>query len=189
MLLWTIQPLEVVDILETKGIFTCDTRLSENFEDFHDAYLWLVDEMDKRNIPHPTNLSLPLWAWHTRNYNHKKPDFRTIGLGCPGERCACIEFEIPDELVLLSDYNSWHYALNKMWFDDSKNEEEWEKNQDWYDTLEPSIRNKMMVDSWQKIFDITPIKDEWVSNGAYVQAVFWELKKDMVKSIKYFTAR
>ena len=72
MKLWTVQPLEVVDILEKDGVFTCDEKLSENYSDFYDAYNWLVGEMDKRNIPHPSHLTLPLWAWHTRNYQHKR---------------------------------------------------------------------------------------------------------------------
>jgi len=105
MILWTIQPVEVVEILERDGHFSCKTELSENYEDFRDAYDWIINEMDKRGIARPANTDLPLWAWHTYDWKHKKPDFRTKGLGCRGERCACIEFEIPDEQVLLSDTN------------------------------------------------------------------------------------
>lgn len=189
MRLWTVQPLEAVEILERDGVFTCDECLSINWGDFHDAYVWLVDEMDNRNIHHPEGLTLPLWAWHTRNWKHKKPDFRTIGLGCPGHRYVCIEFEIDDKDVLLSDYDNWHFVLNRSWFDDSKNEEEWEKLHEWYDSLDWPTREKMMLESWQKIFDVEPEKTDWGCKGAYVQATFWELRKDMVKDIKYFTAR
>jgi hypothetical protein len=184
MILWTIQPPEVVKILEEFGNFACDANLSENFEFFHDAYLWIAGEMDKRNIPHPNNLSLPLWAWHTRNYKHKKPDFRTIGLGNTGERYACIEFEIPDELVLLSDFDSWHYVLNKIWIDNSKDEEEFEKLDKWYENLENSVKEKVMIDSWQNIFDITPRTGKYDANGSFVQATFWKLDKDMISSMK-----
>lgn len=189
MKLWTIQPVEIVDVLKHEGVFRCDVNLSENYEDFHEAYTWIVKEMDKRKIYHPAGLELPLWAWHTRNWKHKKPDFRTTGLGCPGERYACIEFEISDEDVLLSDYNNWHYVLNRGWFDDSKNEEEWEKLQEWFDTLPPNEREKLRVESWQKIFDVEPYEDEWSSKGSYIQATFWELRKEMVKDIKYFKSR
>lgn len=80
MRLWTIQPVEVVNILERDGVFTCDPEKSEYYNAFYDAYLWIAAEMDKRNIPHPDGIKLPLWAWHTRDWKHKKPDLRTTGL-------------------------------------------------------------------------------------------------------------
>lgn len=189
MILWTIQPVETVDILARDGIYTCNTSLSENYSDFKEAYLWLVNEMDKRHIPHPQNIELPLWAWHTRDWEHKEPDFREPGLGIPGIRYACIEFEIPDEYVLLSDYNNWHYVLNKSWFDDSRNEDEFDELHEWFDSLDEATRYSKTVDSWQKIFDVKPEKSDWEPKGAYVQATFWELKADMVRDVKYFTAR
>lgn len=189
MRLWTIQPPEVVDIINTTEQFTCDTTLSENYKDFHDAYHWLVNEMDKRNITHPQHLTLPLWAWHTRNAKHKKPDFRYMGLGVRGTRYACIEFEIPDNQVLLSDYDKWHNVLNKSWYDDSTNESEFDELQAWFDTLEPQERHKLTIDSWQKIFDTTYRKSQWDSNGEYIQATFWVLEKSMIRDIKYFIAK
>ena len=58
--------------------------------------------MDKRQITHPKDLTLPLWAWHTRDWKHKKPDLRNIGLGTPGEKSVCIEFEIDDKVCFIS---------------------------------------------------------------------------------------
>ena len=96
MILWTIQPVEVAEILQRKGEFSCDAVLSDNYEDFSEAYDWLVLEMDKRGIEHPQNIELPLWAWHTHDWKHKKPDLRKKGYGYRGEHYACIEFEIPE---------------------------------------------------------------------------------------------
>lgn len=160
MRLWTIQPVEVVNILERDGVFTCDPEKSEYYNDFHDAYLWIAAEMDKRNIPHPDGLKLPLWAWHTRDWKHKKPDLRTTGLGTPGKSYACIEFEIDDKNVLLSDYNSWHYVLNHCWFDDSQTENEWNALCDWFNSLKPEEKAKLTIESWQKIFDVTKQKND-----------------------------
>lgn len=39
MRLWTIQPVEVVNILERDGVFTCDPEKSEYYNAFYDAYL------------------------------------------------------------------------------------------------------------------------------------------------------
>lgn len=189
MKLWTIQPVEVMDIINTTGIFRCDEDKSDNFKDFHDAYLWLVKQMDAKNIKHPADVELPLWAWHTRNWEHKKPDLRNIGYGIPGERYVCIEFEIDDKEVLLSDYNAWHYVLNHGWYDDSTNIDEFEKNQKWFYSIPYSTQTELMQNSWQKVFNVEPDKDDWNKPGEYVQATFWELRKDMITNVRYFKAR
>lgn len=189
MRLWTIQPPEVVDIIEKTGRFSCEKEKSENYRDFHAAYLWLAEQMDARKIYHPEGLILPLWAWHTRDWKHKKPDFRTTGLDTPGKRCVCIEFEIDDSQVLLSDYINWHVVLNNSYFNDAYSEEEWDKQEAWYDSLNGVEKDLVMHDSWQKVFDVEPYENDFFSKGKYIQAVFWVLKKDMIRDIRYFTAR
>lgn len=189
MRLWTIQPAEIMDMINSVGKFTCDINKNENYEDFKEAYLWLVSEMDKRGILRPEGLQLPLWAWHTRNWKHKKPDLRESGLGCKGEKSVCIEFEIDDNAVLLSDFDNWHGVLNKWWLDGSKSETECDKLWEWYEKQPRDVQKKLMVESWQKIFDIEPEENEWFSKGRYVQATFWELRKEMIRQVKYFTAR
>lgn len=189
MRLWTIQPLEVIKIIEENGEFTCDTRLSENYEDFHDAYLWLVKQMDKRGIEHPKTLTLPLWAWHTFDKKHMQPNLGCGQLGVPNEKYACIEFEIPDNQVLLSDYNAWHYVLNRSWYDDSTNEEEWENMHAWFDSLNGEKKEELRKKSWQKIFNLEFRDSNWNSNGHYIQATFWVLKKSMIKNVTYFTEK
>lgn len=188
MILWTIQPEEVVDIINRDGVFTCNTKLSENYEDLKEAYDWLVSEMIRRNILPPTNVYLPLWAWHTRDWKHEVPDYVNESITTPGQKCVCIEFEIDDDKVLLSDYDNWHMVLNDCWFDDSTSEEEWDKLHEWYDTLDRTTQYVMKLESWQKVFDVTPSCSDWSIKGAYVQATFWELRKDMIRDIKYFTA-
>lgn len=189
MRLWTIQPPEVINILEKNGEFTCDTKLSENYKDFHDAYLWLVKQMDDKKIFHPDGLTLPLWAWHTFDKKHVQPNLASGMLGIPNQKCVCIEFEIPDKDVLLSDFDAWHYVLNNSWYDESKNEEEWENMHAWFDSLDFKTQQELIETSWQKIFDTTLINSDWNSNGHYVQATFWVLKKSMIKNVTYFTEK
>jgi len=188
MKLWTIQPVEVVKILEQNGVFSCDTSLSVNYDELKDAYQWMVQQMDKQNIPHPPHLNLPLWAWHTRNWKHKKPDFREKLKG-KGIHCACIEFEIPDEMVLLSDEEHWHFVLNDMWLSDAKNVEELDALDDWFDSLTLEEQQIIKEKSWEKVFDVEPYDDNWDCKGRYVQATFWELRLEMVRDIKYFISK
>lgn len=189
MRLWTVQPEEVFEILKKDGIFICNQDLAVYGEDFKRPYEWMTAQMDKRNIPHPENVTLPIWAWHTRNWEHKKPDLREAAYDKKGTKSVLIEIEIPDNEVLLSDYNEWHYVLNNSWNDDSMNEEEWEKMQEEFDNLSFVERERLKKESWNKIFDITPFQNEWRSKGQYIQACFWELRLKDVKKVWHFTCR
>ena len=189
MKLWTIQKSEVLDILERDGAYRTNTKLCENAE-LLDAYDWLNTYLEEKDAK-PEDVDYPIWAWYRHNSKEKKPDLRRAEYDAPGTKCVCLELEVPDEKVLLSDYDNWHAVLNQWWLDDSKNEEEWDKLHEWYDRLPLEERKTLMEKSWEKIFDIELREDitNWNSNGEYVQAVFWELKKEYVKKVQYFTAR
>lgn len=189
MRLYTVQPLEVLDILQSKGCFSCDSSLSEGgkCKEFRRAYNWIGTEMDKRKISHPERIELPLWAWHTRDWKRNADiSYNNYELGNTGEKYACIEFEIPDDQVLLSDYNAWHNVLNNTWYEDSTNEEEFEAMQTWFDSQDDETRRKLTVESWQKVFDVSPLKSNWLHRGRYIQATFWELRSDMIHNVKTF---
>lgn len=188
MRVFTVQPLEVLDIIEQTGYFTCTKEKSVNYVDFYDAYNWLVIEMIKRKIYPVEKDTLPLWCWY--KYGGKnKLDLRHSGLGMPKEKQVCLELEIPKEKILLSDYNAWHFVLNNSWLDDSINEKEFDQLHDWFDTLPYEKREQLKLNSWQKIFDIVPLKTDWLSKGYYVQGTFWCITKNMIKGKREFIAR
>jgi hypothetical protein len=145
--------------------------------------------MEYRIGRRPNGVSYPIWAWHTRDWKHKKPDLRNIGLGNKGEKSVCIEVEVPDNQVVLTDFDVWHFVLNKWYFDDSYSEEEWEKLHAKYDRLDRDVKEKVKIQSWQKVFDISPFQNEWCQRGRYIQATFWVLYLKDVKDVRFFTAR
>lgn len=187
MKLWMVQPVEAINIIEKTGAFTCDETKSD--KDFRKAYEWIAKEMDKRQIAHPKDLTLPLWAWHTRDWKQKKPDLRNIGLGTPGEKSVCIEFEIDDLQVLLSDFFAWHSVLNGGFYNDSHTEAEWNEKDAWYEALSGKQKGIETLKSWQKVFDVNAFENEFCQNGRYIQATFWKLTKEMITDVRYFTAR
>lgn len=191
MKLWTIQPIEVLQEIEEKGYFICNPQKSKNidFGNFSTAYNWLITQMNSRIKDKPSNVSYPIWAWHTRDWKHKKPDLRQSGYDTSGTKCVCIEVEIPDKDVLLSDFDAWHFVLNDWWLDDSQNEDEWDYNHNWFDNLPTDKQNELKLNSWQKIFDLTPVDSDWKCNGRYIQATFWKLNKKNITKIQYFTAK
>ena len=193
MRLWTIQPIEVWEELNKKGYFICNpikaNYISDKEWNFKEAYDWLVGQMEYRIGRRPNGVSYPIWAWHTRDWKHKKPDLRNIGLGNKGEKSVCIEVEGPDNQVVLTDFDVWHFVLNKWYFDDSYSEEEWEKLHAKYDRLDRDVREKVKIQSWQKVFDVSPFQNEWCQRGRYIQATFWVLYLKDVKDVRFFTAR
>lgn len=162
MKLWTVQPVEAINIIEKTGAFTCDETKSD--KDFKKAYEWIAKEMDKRQITHPKDLTLPLWAWHTKkDWKQKKPDLRNIGLGTPGEKSVCIEFEIDDLQVLLSDFFAWHSVLNGGFYNYSHTEAEWNEKDAWYEALSGKQKGIETLKSWQKVFDVNAFENEILS--------------------------
>ena len=189
MRLWTMQPPEVVDILMSDGVFRCDYTKSENREPcFQEAYAWLIGKMRER-IPSVDGVDYPVWAWHTYNGKHSKPDLRHSGFGNRGDKMVCLEIEIPDDAVVLSEFDDWHYVLNKVYLSMSKSSEEWEAADAYFDALPPDERDRVLVESWDNIFDLTPFENDWVARGKYIQATFWELRKENIVRMQKFSCR
>lgn len=192
MKLWTIQPLEVWNELQSKGYFVCDSEKSDfikSYKCFKDSYDWLVGEMEKRVGKRPKGINYPIWAWYIRDWKYKKPDLRESGYGLKGENLVCIEIEKKDRDVVLTDFDTWHFVLNNGYIDKSISEKEWEKNMAWFDSLPIRQQEKLKKESWQEIFNITPFKNDWMQRGRYVQATFWYLSLQEVQKIQIFKAR
>ncbi len=109
MKLFTIQPIEVVKILEEKGRFVCKYSKYMNWAEEDewneglDAYTWMISQMKKRIGPAPDEARYPVWAW-------AKNDDEFVNDSCaePGKTYARIELEIDPSRVLLSEFDGWH---------------------------------------------------------------------------------
>ena len=200
MRLWTIQPMEVYHLVMEFGIYRCDPYRSDLLKpmeeekagteldgQFGDAYDWLVRRMEKQIGPRPEGVIYPVWAWY-RYGGKNKPDLRRErwGTGNPGEKLACMLLEVPDEEVLLSDFGEWHYVLNKWPL--SESEEEAEQLDAWLESVSEAEKDAFLSVNWEKIFDTEPFENEWTSRGFDVQATFWELKREYVRGVRFFTA-
>ena len=182
MRLWTFQPIEVYEILKNKGIYRCDPNNNGVDKYLIKSYIWLVSEMEKRIGKRPNGVKLPIWAWHTTYWKHNKPDLRHVEFKC-SKPCLLMEIEIPDNQVVLTDFDAWHFVLNHWYLGKSTCEAEHDKEQAWLDTLTNKQRNIEIIKSWQRVFDISKYSNEWFSRGMFIQATFWELKLSQVKKI------
>lgn len=192
MRLWTIQPKELYERLKTDKVVHCDSALSEHIAEwgFGPAYDWLAVQMKRRVGQPPEGVIYPIWAWHTLDWKHRKPDLRCTEFRAYRGDQVCLELEIADKMVLLSDEELWHYVLNDWYYGDCTNEREMEKEDAWFDSLSPEKQTTVKVKSWEKIFNVSPpYESAWEYRGRYVQATFWELRLDQVVAVRNFKGR
>ena len=191
MKLWTIQQIVVYEELQKTGVFRCvPEKIPE--PSFADYYGWLIEHLKEKELP-PEGVTLPVWAWYRFNQKEKKPDLRHSCYGSRGEKMVCLEIEIPDEKVLLSDFDLWHFVLNNHYLDNcfypDYDDEDYEKTQKWFESISPEMQKIEKEKSWEQIFNIEPFENDWIIRGKYVQAIFWELTIDQIKKVQFFTAR
>lgn len=183
MIVWTIQPYEVYEEILEKGEFACDPRLSANLSEgaeFRRSYQWMIQQMIEKIGKAEKVGSYPVWAWYRRDYQRKRPDFRERR-DYPDE--VCIELDIPDEKVLLSDFDAWHFVLNDLYYSNATNDAEWERQAEWFSSLSEKEQEQVKEESWKRIFDISPRFGDWEHNGRMVQACFWKIEKAQVRKV------
>ena len=79
MILWTIQPLAVYNLLQSTGVYRCDPSLAF-MRDYPLQYRWLCDQMSKRISPPPGGVIYPVWAWYQWEPKRKRPDLIADGI-------------------------------------------------------------------------------------------------------------
>ena len=184
MKLWTIQPEKVFEEIQTKGFYHCD--IEQTSKNWLMQYDWLVSQMKKRIGLPPSGVKYPVWAWKRWRKDRVMPDlrFERWNCGCKGDKFFRLELEIPDEKVLLSDFDAWGIILNEGLL--SETEAECEELRRIYKLLSPDKQKEMRNKNWQGVFDITAFENDWCERGYSVQATFWELRKEQIRKVKKF---
>ena len=198
MILWTIQSIDAWKILQESGTLCCDRRLSDY--DFTEAYKWMAEQMHKR-LPFQQNVgAFPLWAWYQwGGERRERPDLRSTGHLSHGEEGVRIEFVLTDDLVLLSDFELWHYVLNYWYLPVSVADGEVfevelaQRGLSFYETkpLTDVLYHNRIQKSWERIFDIDWVEKDLTApkSEKSIQATFWELPMDSVRRVDKFIAK
>lgn len=130
---WTIQTIEKWN--EVKNSSYLLGVHDHIWPDFIEPYHWMMKQMDEK-IPNYKG-EYPIWVWTDR------PDLRESGHLNKGDRGVLLKIEIEDHRVLLSDFQAWHFVLNKWYFD----LEDFENDNSHFSQYE-------MEKSWEMIFNI-----------------------------------
>lgn len=163
MRLWSFQPEKVADELLSGHRFICDPRQSsyyDPYEEFRRAYDWIGAQVEER-VPRPDGVELPVWAWALNYGLAQRPDRRRMLFRNFARTDVILELEVPDELVILSDFDDWHCVLNDI---PIRTDAEWEHDADREFTVDETRR------SWQRIFS--------VEGREFVQACLWTIEPE-----------
>ncbi|MED4403727.1 DUF3841 domain-containing protein [Metabacillus fastidiosus] len=171
---WSIQDKQAwahalkVGYLEGNPDYIC-------IEDFYDSYEWMKKQMRKR-LP-SYNDEQPIWLWL------KKPDMRYAAHAERGTEIVRLTIELPEETVLVSDFDKWHIVLSEHFCSDTEEED---------DLFEQEKLEISKEESWERIFDLTRPRDpEWwgKEENAVYQAVTGRIYLDSIKKVEHFIAR
>lgn len=140
----------------------------------------------------PVGVIYPIWAWHTLEWQHKKPDLRRMEFRSYKGKHVCMEIEISENKVLLSDEVDWHFVLNDSYMPSAQHQEELDRQCERFEHLPEEEKIVAKEKSWEAIFTVAPPshnewnQSEWSQTGRYIQATFWELNLDQVRSVRHF---
>ena len=204
ILLWTIQNFLVYEQLQSTGHFFASKKRPAIEPCFQHAYDWISEKMIRRGIFPISNNSRPIWAWYQWEGKRKRRDMRFKGYAERGQKIVQLAIEIEDKEVLLSDFDKYHYVLNKWYLPadeaDSQNFEEECRtlgvnlyiNCD-NDQIKENTRIKdRIARSWDRIFDLASEEENIIFGLNYeksIQATFWEIRREQVVSSEVFIAK
>lgn len=184
MKIFTLQSQEVFNTLQSTGVFRATKSRAENlqspddFETFGKAYEYMTDIMLLKGIEKPLRydfkINTPIWGYYLHNGKHFV-DLRKETRVFPKGTC-CIELEIPDKDVLLSGYETWHFALNRWYLPENY----------WYtdDFKDVEHTTAEIENSWARCFS-----KEFLQHEKYIQGTFFEMRLNQVKNVRVFGSK
>lgn len=177
MKLWTIQYREAYEEMLQTGVLRANPEYITD-EIFRESYNWMAEQMKKRIGDPPEGVKWPVWAWYQWEGRRKRPDMRHHGRWSDkGAPIVLLTIDVPDNQVLLSDFDYWHSVLNDG------------------DIIFPYDENAVYSKeerqkSWENIFDYEcTFSDEELPGGLSTQATMWEIKAEWVLKAEHFRVR
>ncbi|MEL7608069.1 MAG: DUF3841 domain-containing protein [Bacillota bacterium] len=186
MRLWSIVPISsYVQLLNSKKL-----RSGPGYPKYNDevavchldaTHQWLSEQIVLRIGLPPKGVDHPVWAWHTLDGRHEKPDLRRSEFRIFREDQICLEIEIPHEKVVLIDAESLRMILNDEYCYDVGFEAELV----WYDRLPIEQKQRAKLASWDRAFNVFDKGHPCL----FIHAALWEIDISQVIGAKRFSGR
>lgn len=196
MKIYSFQRLFVWDCLQELGMYhpfhieAYDAFLRDEVGDwgFLKAYAWLREEMKKRQIESHISESHLCWGWAQWWGKKKMPDkrYKTVNRFFENEPFVMLELDVPENRILLTDFDAWHFVLNEWFLGSEKDMDTFDAQYDRHDkTIE--CREKIRQ-SWQLIFDLPRVCEhlEFKPEEQIVQATFFDILYTDVQKVHFF---
>jgi len=186
MRLWTRQHVSVWEEIMKVGCYFAKKEhielKNDTISDYYlELYHWYIRRAEKI-VPRERNDQYPIWA--STSY---KDRLQVV------EDTYLLELEVPEDCVVVTDFDKWGYVVN-YWYvpedkeDERKHNEELEKMgigdesaivMGHKGNFYPLLRDKILK-SWDRIFEIE--KHDCVMT----QATLWEIKKEWVIKVENY---
>lgn len=168
MKVYTVQRLETYYRMREQGYLIGDEKFV--WEDFKKPYQWMMKQMEKK-IEGYNGKDYPIWVWK-RKVNRNEHALLSKGI-----KGVILTLEIPEDKILWSDFDHWHFVLNNGPITESEDEESYPTE-----------------DSWEKIFDFNLLRsldNDWNGkfNEDWIQGVTPKITMSMVKKVTRFIAK
>jgi len=183
MKLYTFQPVAAYEAAKKRGYLTATEELAKEAwnegvdADFWDwvkpSYDFMLKQMAKR-LPNFTG-EYPIWAYAWR------VDLRCFRREYKSEQLL-MTLDVPEERVLLSCMDGWHFVMNNSYFAVSEKEYNRVCGEDGGRKVSKKVREK----SWERIFDLDlEYAPDWMGTGPKdLQACCDRVYLDEIKSIR-----
>lgn len=97
-----------------------------------------------------------------------------------------MEIDVSDDRVVISDFDEWSLILLNGLL--SNSEEEGIKLENEYNSLSEKNKKAFIDKNWERVFEIVNLNNGWTLRGYMIQATFWELRKEDIRSVRFFTS-
>jgi len=184
MIVWTMQPLTALDQIEATGSFRCDPKQSFNLtksDSLEGSYAWLMDRMRERIGPEPKGVVSPVWAWHTWNFERRSPDPDSPAFLRHSDSKVMLTLDIPENEFVLTDFDAWQNVMIKTYVSRAETESEYLALEEHLSRLSPDELSEEIRRSWENVFLTNRVETDYLVRGRYVQATFWEIKRDYIR--------
>ncbi len=183
MKLWTIQPLSALDEIEKTGAFRCREELSFNLskpDSLKKQYEWLIQRMEQKIGPRPEGVDYPIWSWHTWDFERQCPEADSAAFLKRTEDKVLLTLEIPETDVVLTDFDAWQIVMQGGYLTTETDEDVLEELEERLFAMDDEAFHEAIVESWENVFDVEKRDIPDFQKGRYVQATFWEIRKEYI---------
>lgn len=191
--LWTIQREGAYEVFLRSGVLRANVEHID--PDFIPAYEWMAAQLKKKSRkPQGFPARYPVWAWlQYMDRDNKSPKPYQHTLLPSGSKGVLLELALDPSMFLASDVQKWHAVLNQEYLPkDNSDQQEFDAWAEKCRQLErdPSLIESRIESSWRRVFDIDEAgSDCWEGpEQREIQAVIWQIDREMVVSAERFVA-